>query len=75
MCPSPHWGYLLEGSVRIKYADGHEETVNQGEVFYWPAPHTGVVLKDAKFIDFSPQEEYRQLLMHVGNKMAQQKKK
>ncbi|WP_207432081.1 hypothetical protein [Sabulibacter ruber] len=75
MCTSPHWGYLFEGSMKLRYADGREEIVNQGEVFYWPAPHTGVVLKNAKFIDFSPENEHRQVMNHIGNKMAQQQEK
>ncbi|RNI24524.1 hypothetical protein EFB08_16550 [Rufibacter latericius] len=75
MCPAPHWGYLLEGAIQLKYADGRVETINKGEIFYWPAPHTGKVLKDAKFIEFSPEEEYQQVMTHISNKMAQQKKK
>ena len=66
MCPSPHWGYVLDGSIRIKYGDGREEMVNKGEVFYLPAPHTGVVEKDLKFIDFSPLDEFNQLKAHIA---------
>jgi len=73
MCPSPHWGYLLEGSLSIKYPDGKEETVNAGEVFYWPAPHTGMTAKGAKFIDFSPEAEFKQVMDHLAMKMAEQK--
>ncbi len=69
-CPSPHWGYLFEGSVRIKYADGKEDVVNAGEVFYWPAPHSGIVEKSAKFIDFSPEAEFAQVMDHIAKKMA-----
>lgn len=70
MCSSPHWGYIFEGSIRLKYADGKEETVNKGEVFYWPAPHTAVVEKDVKFIDFSPEPQLRTVLDHISQKMA-----
>lgn len=73
MCPSPHWGYVLEGSLNIKYADGKEETINAGEVFYWPSLHTGSTSKGAKFIDFSPEDEFKQVMDHFAMKMAQQK--
>ncbi|HEX5171405.1 MAG TPA: hypothetical protein VFW11_19645, partial [Cyclobacteriaceae bacterium] len=73
MCPSPHWGYVLEGSVLIKYADGKEENVNAGEVFYMPAPHTGLTQKGVKFIDFSPEAEFTQVMDHIAMKMAEQK--
>jgi len=72
MCPSPHWGYLFEGAVRIKYADGKEEDVHAGEVFYMPAPHTGVVLKDAKFIDFSPETEFAEVMANIAKVMKAQ---
>ncbi len=75
MCPAPHWGYVFEGSMRIKYADGKEETVNKGEVFYMPALHTGIAEKDVKFIDFSPEEEFSQLMAHISEKMTAQKEK
>ena len=72
MCSSPHWGYIFEGSIRLKYADGKEELVNKGEVFYWPSPHTAVVEKNVKFIDFSPEPQLRIVLDHVTKKMAAQ---
>lgn len=68
-CPVPHWGYILEGAIRIKYVDGKEETVKAGEVFYWPAGHLPFVEKDVKLIDFSPEPEFSQLMAHIGKKM------
>lgn len=74
MCSSPHWGYIIDGSIKLRYPGGKEETVNAGEVFYWPAPHTGVVDKQVKFIDFSPDSKYIPLMDHIAKKMATQKK-
>ncbi len=74
MCPAPHWGYVLEGAMQIKYPGGKEETIKAGEVFYWPAPHTGKVDKGVKFIDFSPSAEFTQVMDHIASKMAEQKK-
>ena len=74
MCSSPPWGYVIDGSLRIKYSDGQEETVNAGEVFYWPAPHTGVVDKNVKFIDISPDGKFIPVMDHLAKKMAQSAK-
>ena len=71
MCNSPHWGYVIDGSLRIKYAGGKEETVNAGEAFYWPAPHTGTVDKNVKFIDFSPDSKFVPVMDHLAKKMAE----
>ncbi len=70
MCNSPHWGYVLEGSLKLVYAGGRKETVNAGEVFYWPAPHTGIVDKYVKFIDFSPDEEMSVLMDQIAKNVA-----
>jgi len=75
MCTSPHWGYVIEGTVRVKYADGKEDVVKAGEVFYFPAPHTGIVEKNIKFIDFSPEPEFAQVMDHIAKKFAAQAKK
>ncbi|HRP55666.1 hypothetical protein [Agriterribacter sp.] len=71
MCSSPHWGYVIDGSLRIKYPGGKEEVVNAGEVFYWPAPHTGVVEKNVKFIDFSPDGKFNTVMDQLAKNMKE----
>ncbi len=72
LCISPHWGYVLEGAIRIKYEDGKEETVRAGEVFYWPAPHTAIVDDSVKLVDFSPDQEFVFLMDHIAEKLKEQ---
>ena len=43
LCQCPHWGYVLEGAVHVRYADGEQETVEAGDVYHWPVGHTVVV--------------------------------
>lgn len=70
LCPCPHWGYLIAGRIHIRFADGREETVNAGEVFYWPAGHTGWVDEDTTFLEVSPVAETRTLVSHLQRKVA-----
>ena len=70
-CHCPHWGYLLEGELLIKYDDGTEEMISTGDVFYMQPGHTAIVQKDTKFIDFSPEKELKEVLDHVSKKMAE----
>ena len=70
LCQCPHWGYLLEGRIHIRYADGREETVNPGELFYWPAGHTGWVDLDTTFVEFSPAHAMQDLLAHFKSKLG-----
>lgn len=53
-CPSPHWGIVLSGSIAIQHADGTEETVREGEIYYWPAGHTGVSEEGVVFLEVGP---------------------
>jgi len=68
-CQSPHWGYLIEGEVTVSYTDGSEETVQAGDIFYWPPGHSVRVGKDAEIILFSPQHEHTQVINHINAKI------
>lgn len=70
MCQSPHWGYMLQGEVTVTYADGAEELVSGGDLFYWPPGHSVRVSADAEVILFSPQHEHGQVIDHLAQKMA-----
>ena len=69
-CQCPHWGYVVDGMVRLKYDDGTEETLTAGDVFYMPPGHTAVVEKDLKLLDFSPEEELKEVTDHIAKKLA-----
>ena len=71
MCHCPHWGYILEGSIKMIYKDGTEEINKAGDLFYWPAGHTGIVLEDSKLMDFSPDKEMGELMAHFAKKMEE----
>ena len=70
-CHCPHWGYILEGSVKLIYDDGTEEVTKAGDVFYWQPGHTAIVEEDVKLIDFSPEKEFGELMDHISKKMAE----
>jgi len=65
LCHSPHWGYIVKGSLRVRYTDGTEETAKVGEVFYWPAGHTAWTDEGAAVLDFSPEKEFAEVMAHI----------
>ena len=69
LCQSPHWGYLLEGTLTVSFADDTQETVNGGDLFYWPPGHTIRADADAEIILFSPQHEHNEVMDHIRTKM------
>lgn len=70
LCHSPHWGYLLQGELTVTYADGTDEIVRGGDLFYWPPGHTVKVAEDAEVILFSPQHEHGQVMEHMQRKLG-----
>jgi hypothetical protein len=71
VCACPHWGYVLQGSITIRYADGSEEVTGEGEAYYWPGGHTGWVGADGiSFVEFRPTDEITPVLQHLAAKMS-----
>ncbi len=64
-CPSPHWGIVLEGSLRLEHADGSVETASAGEVYYWPPGHTATSSDGAVFLEIGPVGPMRQFHDHA----------
>jgi len=72
MCTSDHWGYVIDGSLRVIYPDGRQETFKAGEVFYMPAPHTVVIDEHMKMVDFSSDREIQPVMDHITQKLTAQ---
>jgi hypothetical protein len=64
---------MLEGSVVISYADGREESVSHGDLFYWPPGHSVRVERDAEIILFSPQAEHCAVVDHIRRQLTSAK--
>ncbi len=67
-CECPHWGYLLKGKMRVKYAD-HEEVIAAGEAYYLEPGHLPVMEEDCEMVEFSPKYESRRMLEFAGRGM------
>lgn len=64
-CPSPHWGIVLAGSIELTHADGSQELASAGELYHWPAGHTGVSKEGVTFIEIGPVAEMRAFSEHA----------
>lgn len=69
LCQCPHWGYLLEGRLTVTYGDGSVETLNGGDLFYWPPGHTVKAEQAAEVVLFSPQHEHSRVIGHISSKL------
>ena len=69
LCQCPHWGTVLKGSIHVRFADGSEEIVAAGDVYYWPPGHTVWVEEDYEAIEFSPSVEMGQVINHLKSQL------
>ena len=72
MCQSAHWGYIVSGSITVRYADGTEETNSAGDIYYWPGGHTGFTAEGVTFLEWSPTADIQPVLEHLAAQMAVQ---
>ena len=56
-CQCPHWGYVIKGRLRVKYAD-HDEVISAGDVYYLAPGHIPVVEETLEVVEFSPLADY-----------------
>jgi hypothetical protein len=68
-CQCPHWGYVLKGRIRVKYAD-RDEILNAGDAYYMAPGHLTVIEADAQVVEFSPKGEYQKTMEVAMNNMA-----
>ncbi len=73
-CQVPHWGYIIEGAVRIIYENGEEEVFSEGEAFFMKPGHTAKVEKDLFLVSFSPEDGMHDLSDHLNKKVAEMQK-
>ena len=70
LCQCPHWGYVVKGKITAIYADGKEETVCKGDLFYWPSGHSVRAEEDTDIVMFSPQKEHSAVIEHILEKVG-----
>jgi hypothetical protein len=61
MCQCPHYGYVLEGRMRVKYAD-REEVVEAGDAYYITPGHAPIMGAGTAIVEFSPKDEYHKTM-------------
>jgi hypothetical protein len=56
-CQEPHWGYVLRGSVTMRYTDGTSETLRAGQAYYIRPGHNAHVDDDVDLVEFTHADE------------------
>lgn len=56
-CQEQHWGYIIKGSMTIRYTDGRTETLSAGQAYYLAPGHNGHVDEDVELVEFTPADQ------------------
>ena len=68
-CQCPHWGYVVKGLMRLRFAD-HEETYRAGDVYYAPPGHIPFIKAGSEYIEFSPTDEYNKTMEAISHNQS-----
>src|SRR6476646_4914925 len=68
-CQSPHWGYIVAGSVTFRFED-HDEVYEAGDAYYAPPGHVPVSTAGSEVVEFSPSGDYERTMEVVGRNLA-----
>lgn len=61
LCQCPHWGYVIKGSLWVRYKD-YEEVIQAGDVYYLAPGHQAALQEAGEVVEFSPANEYQKTL-------------
>ena len=70
LCQCPHWGYVIKGRLRYRFADC-EEVFGAGDAYYVGPGHIPVFEPGLEYVEFSPAAEVRQTMAVIGRNKEQ----
>jgi hypothetical protein len=69
-CQCPHWGYVLNGEVTVRYTNGANERVTAGDAFYWSPGHVPSAAAGTEIVLISPKAELEETEAAIRTNMA-----
>jgi mannose-6-phosphate isomerase-like protein (cupin superfamily) len=69
-CQCPHWGYVFNGRLTLRFAD-RDEVYEAGDAFYIPPGHTPVAQAGSEFVQFSPSDALREVEAVIMSNMRE----
>lgn len=63
-CQCPHWGYILKGKLAMRTPDG-ESVYSAGQAVYWAPGHVPLALEETEYVDFSPTDQFNEVIDHI----------
>jgi hypothetical protein len=71
-CQCPHWGVVVSGALRVRYAD-HEETFTAGDAYYILPGHVPHPAAGTEVVEFSPTAALQESMAVVAGNMTRPK--
>jgi hypothetical protein len=61
-CPVEHWGYVIDGHVRVEYTDGSEETLETGDAYYVHPGHRPYTVGATELLQLTRRSAHNELV-------------
>ena len=68
-CQCPHWGYVVKGQLRYRFAD-REEVFNAGDAYYVGPGHIPIFAEGLEYVEFSPADEFQRTMEVIERNMT-----
>ena len=52
-CQEPHWGFMLQGQITMRFTDGTSETLSAGQAYFIRPGHNAHVDQDVDLVEFT----------------------
>ena len=70
-CQCDHWGYVLQGSFNVNYADGGpDEVIRAGEAYHLRPGHFVQTIEPVELLELSPVAEHDRTMAVIARNMA-----
>jgi hypothetical protein len=67
-CQCQHWGYVIKGELRFRFAD-REEIFHAGDVYYVGPGHLPVIGDDTQYVELSPADQMQATVEVIGRNL------
>lgn len=68
-CQCEHWGYVVSGTLTLRYAD-HDEAYAAGDAYVATPGHVPVVTAGTEVVEFTPADDFARTMAVVGANAA-----
>jgi hypothetical protein len=72
LCQCPHWGFVFRGKALLQMADGRQQEIKAGDLYYCPPGHRLSAIEDFENIEWNPVQELERSITTFSRNLSRQ---